>query len=173
MLDADQALGEFRDLLDSAAIQVQEASIGVRDYLEGLELNPAQLNQVEERLGEIHDLARKYRIRPEELPDLTEQIRHELEHLEQADVQLDRLTAEVNSLRSEYLAAAGELGESRARKAEQLERDVSEAMQTLGMPNGQFSAELSQLSEEQAGSGGLEEFEFLVTANPGQSGVRW
>jgi DNA repair protein RecN (Recombination protein N) len=168
LLGTDPDLAEFRDLLESAAIQVQEASTGIRAHLETLELDPAQLQKVEQRLGEIHDLARKYRVKPDQLPELTEQLRSELEQLEHADVQLEQLTAEVDRLRGEYLAAAGELGRSRARKAEELGRDISGAMQILGMPDGQFSVELSDLSEEHSGAGGLEEVEFLVTANPGQ-----
>jgi len=168
LLGTDPDLGEFRELLESAAIQVQEASNGIRSHLETLELDPALLQQVEDRLGEIHDLARKYRVKPQELLTLTEQIRDQLEQLEQADVQLEQLTRDVDDLRSEYLAAARELGHSRTRKAKQLGRDISAAMQTLGMPNGRFSVALEQLAEEQAGAHGMEEVEFLVSANPGQ-----
>ena len=168
LLEADPELSEFRELLESAAIQVQEASTGLRAHLSSLELDPALLQQVEERLGEIHDLARKYRVRPEELTGLAEQLREELEQLEKDDVRLEQLTGEAERLRREYLEGARELGSRRADKAEELARDVTEAMQTLGMPHGRFSVLLSALAEEQAGAGGLEEVEFLVSANPGQ-----
>ena len=48
LLGTDPDLAEFRDLLESAAIQVQEASTGIRDHLETLELDPTQLQQVEQ-----------------------------------------------------------------------------------------------------------------------------
>ena len=94
LLSFDERLGEIRDLIAGAAIQVEEAASGLRQYLDGLDLDPALLAQVEARLAQVHDLARKYRVLPHELPETLERLRGELAGLEGDEVSLDVLTRE-------------------------------------------------------------------------------
>jgi DNA repair protein RecN (Recombination protein N) len=64
----DPALADVVALLEPAAIQLDEAARALRDYQRRLDLDPAELKRVEERLSAIHDVARKHRVRPEALP---------------------------------------------------------------------------------------------------------
>ena len=57
-------------LLEPAGIQLDEAARALRDYQRRLDLDPAELKRVEDRLTAIHDVARKHRVRPEALPAL-------------------------------------------------------------------------------------------------------
>ena len=66
----DPALAEIVALLEPARIQLDEAARALRDYRRRLDLDPAELARVEERLAAIHDVARKHRVRPEALPAL-------------------------------------------------------------------------------------------------------
>src|SRR6185436_17686439 len=69
----DPALAEIVTLLEPAGIQLAEASRALRTYRQKLDLDPAELARVEERLAAIHDTARRHRVRPEALPELTAQ----------------------------------------------------------------------------------------------------
>ena len=66
----DPALAEVVSMLEPAAIELDEAARALRDYQRKLDLDPAELKRVEERLAAIHDVARKHRVRPEALPAL-------------------------------------------------------------------------------------------------------
>lgn len=164
----DPALAESRDLLETAAIHAGEAVAGLRRYLDGLDLDPAALHEVEIRLGQVHDLARKYRIKPIELPELLEQRRAELEALEQSDVTLGDLREHRERVWRNFLAAAAQLTSARQTAAERLSTTVTRSMQQLGMNGGQFSLQIAPLPEERASANGLERVEMLVSANPGQ-----
>lgn len=164
----DPALAETRELLENALIQVEEATTNLRQYGEGLELDPQQLKQVERRLEEIHDQARKYRAKPEELPARLEQLQTELEELEHADIHLARLEEQVQTLHSSYLSQAKALSKSRLKAAKRLEKEVCAGIHSLGMPEGRFSINIQPLTEERASATGLDQIEFLVSANPGQ-----
>ena len=168
VLASDPELGEIGALLDSAAIQVQEAAAGLRSHLDGLEQDPARLQSIEERLGEIHDLARKYRVKPHQLPELRAELAQELEELENADEQLEQLEAEQKRLRDDYLAAARRLSGKRRSQGKRLAAAVSEAMAGLGMPGGELEVALSPRGEAEVTAHGLEDVDFLVSANPGQ-----
>ena len=164
----DAALSESRELLETATIHAGEAAAGLRRYLDGLDLDPAALQEVELRVGQLHDLARKYRVKPTELPDLLDQRCAELAALEQSDVTLGDLREQRERMWRTYLTAAAELSRARQQAATHLTETVTRSMQQLGMNGGQFSIQLDPLPEERATASGLERVEMLVSANPGQ-----
>ncbi|MFZ0788818.1 MAG: DNA repair protein RecN [Chromatiaceae bacterium] len=164
----DPGLAEAQELIEGAAIHVREAAISLRHYLDGLDLDPAALDAVETRLAQIHDLARKYRVFPQVLPDLLAQRRAELAGLQSADQALDALRADRDQLRTAFLAQARLLTKARTATAARLGETVTQAMQELGMAGGRFAVDLQPLGSDAAGPGGLERLEFLVSANPGQ-----
>ena len=66
----DRALDEVVALADQARIHADEAARALRAYRERLELDPQELSRIEERIGAIHAVARKYRVAPTALPEL-------------------------------------------------------------------------------------------------------
>ena len=162
----DPALNNANEILQSAAIQAREAVSELRDYLDDLSLDPERLQTVDERLGLIHDLARKHHLAPAELPALLEQLAAELATLEQASVQLDEVAAALTLAEQDYRTSASQLGSSRQRAAKKLAQAVTDNMHQLGMPHGQF--EIALETQEGFSPAGLERVEFRVTTNPGQ-----
>lgn len=162
----DPALTNASETLQSAAIQAHEAATELRDYLDGLSLDPGRLQAVDERIGLIHDLARKHHCPPANLPPLQEQLESELATLEDADVQLEEIATAVGQTEADYTAVANKLTASRQRTAKKLAKAVSENMHQLGMPHGQFEIVLETIDGLSAT--GLERVEFCVTTNPGQ-----
>ncbi len=164
----DSELGESRDLLDTAVIHIGEAAAGLRHYLDGLELDPAALAQVEARIVQVHDLARKYRVSPTQLPELLARRQSELTALEQVDVTLDDVRERRAGAWQGFMTHATQLTTQRVAAAQRLSDTVTQAMQTLGMGGGRFSVDCEPLAETRIGAGGLERIDFLVSANPGQ-----
>lgn len=164
----DPALAEPRDLLETAAINADEAASSLRHYLDALEIDPGARDAVEIRIAQIHDLARKYRVKPVELPDALAARQAELTDLEQADLRLGDLQASRDAALQRFTEQAHALGAARRAAGERLGQTVTEAMQQLGMTGGRFAIEIETLGPERAGTGGLERIAFLVSANPGQ-----
>ncbi len=169
LLSLDPDLQETRDLLDSARIQMEEAASQARHYTDGVELDPARLQQIDERLGQAHALARRHRLRPEELPAHHRALQEELDalgDLDQAEAQcLQRLEAATAIYRKAALA----LRKARAKAARRLAESVTASMQQLGMQGGRFSVELGELTADKGGPQGLDQVTFMVAANPGQT----
>jgi len=164
----DEQLVETRDLLEGAVIQAEEAAGNLRQYLGGLDLDPRLMDQVETRLTQVHDLARKYRVLPDRIPETLDALRQELESLERDDSALDSLAEERDKAFNAFLAAAEHLSDARARAADNLTETVSKAMQELGMAGGRFAVEVRRIEPEAASAHGLDRVAFLVSANPGQ-----
>jgi DNA repair protein RecN (Recombination protein N) len=164
----DERLTETRELVEGAAIQAEEAAVNLRQYLDGLDLDPGLVEQVETRLAQVHDLARKYRVLPEQIPETLETLRRELDSLECDDTALDELARKRDQARDTFLSTAKSLTDARTRAAADLAETVATAMQDLGMAGGRFAVEVGRVEPEAAGAHGLDQVEFLVSANPGQ-----
>jgi len=161
----DPALAEIVALLDPARIQIDEAARSLRNYREKLDLDPAELARVEERLAAIHEIARKYRVRAEALPALLAETESRLAVLaESADTAL--LARRAVEAEAQYQMLAGELSAKREYAANDLETRVTEAMQELAMAGGRLEIALDPLSSP-AGYG-LEHIEFRVASHPKQ-----
>jgi len=129
----DERLSATRELVAGAAIQVEEAAANLRRYLDESDLDPGLLEQVEQRLTQVHDLARKYRVPPDRIPETLQAMRAELDALERDDMALETLAAEHDRARAALLTAAEALSDARSRTAQRLSETVTKAMQGLGM----------------------------------------
>ena len=165
MAEFDPGLSEVQELIASAAIQADEALHALRRYRDRLDLDPARLAEIDRRIGSITDVARKYRVVPEELPALLAGWQAELASLtERADPAL--LAAREAEAQTAYLDAARALTDLRRPAAARLSAEISAAMQNLAMAGGRFEVALEPLPE--GGAHGLETVEFRVAANPNQ-----
>jgi DNA repair protein RecN (Recombination protein N) len=161
----DPALADVVALLEPAAIQVDEAARALRDYLRRVDLDPAELARVEQRLTAIHDMARRHRTKPDDLATLAESIARRLSELAEASdaVALGRA---VDDARSRYDAAAASLTAKRTTAARSLTRRVTAAMQELAMAGGRFEAMLERVAEP--ARLGNETVTFMIATHPKQ-----
>ena len=162
------ALSEATSLLASAQIQVEEAVGELNRFIDHFDADPQRQQWLEERLDAIYSLARKHRVQPFELAELQQRLLEELESLNADDEAVARLGEELASYARHYQEKAGELSTLRQQAASRLAEAVQQEMQGLGMPGGRFSIELQAGSSDEPHPHGLEQVEFLVSANPGQ-----
>lgn len=165
MSGLDPSLAEMRDMLASAEIQIDEALHALRRYRDRIDVDPQRLAEIEQRIAAVTNVARKFRVAPEGLPELRVAWQGQLDALaERADPV--RLAEQEAMALSAYEAAAQRLSAARTPAAEALSREVTEAMQTLAMAGGTFAVALESLGH--ASAHGLETVEFRVAANPNQ-----
>lgn len=162
------SLGDAAQMLESAQIQAREAATQLRDYGENLDWNPADLAELDNRLGQIHELARKHRVPAAELPHLHQRLQDELGELKGEDLTTATLAVETEQYAAQYLTAAEALTNSRRRAASDLAKAVSKEIGGLGMPKGRVEIRLDPLPPERANAYGQEHVSLLVSANPGQ-----
>jgi len=167
--DHDPSLAEIANILSEASIQIDEAASQLHHYLDRLELDPARLQWLDQRIAAIHDLARKHHVDQEELPNVLLRLKTELEDIEDFDVNLAKLEEERIEKLARYHELAEKISQGRRLGGDRLAKAVSEHMQELGMPGGCFEISLEQLPEHELGAHGMERVEYLVSANPGQA----
>ncbi|HYG05449.1 MAG TPA: DNA repair protein RecN [Stenotrophomonas sp.] len=161
-------LREVDALLDNAAIQLDEALV-LLDRIGGdLEADPEQFEEMERRLGRLHDLARKHRVTPETLGEHRERMAAEVESLQGADERLQQIDKLIAAAAAQWREAASALTASRSEAAAALSQTTTGLIGELGMGGGQFLIELQPQPGDRPDPQGAERVEFLVAANAGQ-----
>jgi len=166
LAEHDPALVDINQALESASIQLDEAIHGLNRYLQKIDLDPARLAQVEERMQALHSTAKKYRTEVDELPSLLQTTNERLDALT-ASQNIEALREQVKQEESAYLKLAKQLSQKRDKAASDLGQLVTKAMQDLSMAGGRLEIALTPLSE--GGSHGLEQIEFLVAGHAGST----
>ena len=164
----DPKLASVVPILEEASIQITEAARALEHYRETLDVDSARQDEVERRLAAIEELARKNRVKPEELVERAEQLTKELEGLERAELDLAVLRKDLAAALESYRAQAQQLSARRVTAGRALAKDITTRMQTLGMSGGRFQVEVTQDGNADPEQHGIDQIEFRVTANPGQ-----
>ncbi|MEA9471786.1 DNA repair protein RecN [Xanthomonas campestris pv. campestris] len=161
-------LGEVDALLDSAAIQIEEALALLDRVRDDLDADPTQFEAMERRLGRLHDLARKHRVSPDELAAHRDHLTAEVESLRGADERLQQLDKHIEAAIGIWQGAASVLSASRQSAAQALSAATTTLIGELGMGGGQFLIQLQPQETLRPDPNGAERVEFLVAANAGQ-----
>ena len=150
----------------------------LRDYLEEIEFNPKRLVEVEERLGLIHSLTRKYGGSIEKVLASSEDARKQLENISQASERIGELEVEESDLLKKLAEQGGALSQQRQQAAELLGKSIETELDDLRMAEAKFSVDF-QTRDEPDGipvegkrlafdHTGYDRVEFLVAPNPGE-----
>jgi DNA repair protein RecN (Recombination protein N) len=159
---------DARDATDAALAQVREAADSARRVLERLDLDPQRLDELERRLGAIHDLARKHRLKPAELPGHLRHLRAQLDEAGDAAGKLDALERQRSAALNHYRDAAAKLSGERKRAAKRFGDAVTAIVRTLGMPDAQFVVAVETDADTPPRAAGADTVRFDFSANPGQ-----
>ncbi len=166
VVDTDEKLAPIAELISSAQVQTQESIYELTNYLSGLSFDEETTKNLESRLGELHDLARKHSCQIMELIEVRDKIAGELEVIGGAELSIDGLERQKSTLVEQYNEKAVALSKVRVEKAELLSSLVTDAMQVLGMPGSAFTVDLPKKAEG-VHYNGNESVDFLVKTNMG------
>ncbi|MGQ0530899.1 MAG: DNA repair protein RecN [Panacagrimonas sp.] len=160
---------EAESLVSSAQAQVREAADELRRLLDRLDLDPARLADVEARMASIHDLARKHRVRAEDLSTRHAELRNQLDEAEHAGGKLDELLSQQASVLTAYRGAAQALSNGRSASAKTYAHAVTTGVRELGMPHARFEVRIELAERARPRVSGDDEICFDFSANPGQA----
>lgn len=162
----DPSIEQARNDLASAAALASEAAHQLRRYLQGIDEDPGRLDQLDRRLRDVHDAARRFRVEPARLAEALESRQRRFQELGGGESD-EALARQEQAAEAAYRKEAVSLSEQRRSGATRLAKAVTDRLQELAMEGGRFTVRLEALAEP-AGSG-LESVEFQVSAHAGQA----
>lgn len=168
-------LQELQELL----YKLEDVSIQLRTYRDSIELDPARLSQIEDRLDLIKRLKRKYGNTIEEIISYKEKLEEELLSITRSDEEIEELEKEIEIRRKEISELAAELSRRRMEVASILSKEVEEELPHLGMGGSRFEVVVRR---REGGDGtvemdgrsfvptisGIDDVEFLIAPNVGE-----
>ncbi|SEP62318.1 DNA repair protein RecN (Recombination protein N) [Solimonas aquatica] len=156
------------DAVDAAQAQTREAADALRRALDRLDLDPARLAEIESRLGAIHDLARKHRLKPAQLPEHLQSLRSRHEEAAHRDARISECQQRQQRALEAFRGAAQKLSQARRKSGERFGQAVSAIVRRLGMPHAQLVVAVEYESEATPRPHGADQLRFDFSANPGQ-----
>lgn len=165
LVEHDPALHSVSESLDVAHIQLDEALHSLNRYLQKMELDPDRLAEVEVRMQTLHTVARKYKIKAEDLPQFWADTQERLEALTAAQ-DIEALRKQFAQQEALYTKVAKELSQKRQKAAQELSKEVTAAMQTLAMSGGQLQISINPCEPS---ANGIDQIEYLIAAHAGST----
>ncbi|MEH6814514.1 MAG: AAA family ATPase, partial [Motiliproteus sp.] len=124
---------DIQDMLNTALIQVEEASAELEHFLSRVEVDPNRLEAVDERLSSLYQIARKHQIAVEQLPELHNSLADKLSKLSSSEENIEELADQAQQARTLFLEQAEALSQQRQRAAGKLSEQVNLQLKSLGM----------------------------------------
>ena len=162
----DDGLSNAQTMIEEAYISLQEASYEVRDYLDGIDADPARLDKIQTRMDGIDRLKKKYGGSITAVLERFAAIRRELEAIDNYDVDMEQLDKDIAALYARLKETAHELTARRQEVGALLSVDIERELQGLGMPKARFRIVVSP--EEKYTSRGADSLAMLFSANVGE-----
>ncbi|MDR6147517.1 DNA repair protein RecN (Recombination protein N) [Sphingomonas sp. SORGH_AS870] len=161
------ALAEALAAIDRAVIEASLAEERLADAHRELAYDPRALEEDEARLFELRGMARKHRVQPDDLAELTEQLRGRLERLDAGEEGIGRLEAAVATARASYDKAAAQISKARAAAAERLDQAVKSELAPLKLDAARFRTVVATVEPSGWSAAGKDRVEFEISTNPG------
>ncbi len=176
----DKSLEKLDQRLESAFYEINDISDEFKKYSSGLVFDPERLAQVQERQTLIYNLKKKYASSVNsplsEVIEYAENAQKKLDELDNASESKDSLIAEIKSLEKQVYIEAKSISSERKKAAQKMSEGVLSVLSSLGMGGTRFAVSITGKAESSSGDGvlqscgpyGMDNVEFLISANPGQ-----
>lgn len=162
----DPAASNLPAFHEQAMSAWNELPSALRRYADGIEADPARLQQLEERFNLLQLLKRKYGATLPDVIAFGAEAQRKLQNLEQRDIELARLNGELQKLDRELAGLGGELSAQRRKAIPRLVKSAMKQLQGLGFQQSHFEIDLKAAASP--GASGLDEIEFQFAPNAGE-----
>lgn len=166
---ADRAGGRLDAVLsalDRATAETEEARALLQSLTADIDLDPHELEQVEERLFALRELARKHGTEADRLSGLRDDMARRLAAIEGGDERVEDLGRQCETARAAYLVAAEELSVVRRSTAKMLDQAITAELAPLKLESATFQTRVDRLEPTQWGMHGVDRIAFEISTNP-------
>ena len=162
----DPAMAEYSSTHAASVVELSEIARSLGNYAERLDLDPAQMAALEQRVSLFESLKRKYGGTIAEVISFGERAAERMRKIEGRDAELERLAREIETTRVDLRKAGDALHKLRAKAAPKLSSNIRANLRDLGFKQSEFEAKLSALDDPTPR--GFESVELLFSPNPGE-----
>ncbi|MFT6716835.1 MAG: DNA repair protein RecN (Recombination protein N) [Saprospiraceae bacterium] len=153
------------DRVKSVAIELQDVQDTIQDLSRAVEVNPSKLQEVDDRLGTLFSLVKKFSVVDADgLLEKQTQLQKEVQLVLGSDEALETLKADIKAQEELLLKVAGDVSKRRREAANVLEGTILKDLNSMSMSNARLEIELDRVS---LNAYGCDEIDFMFNANKG------
>ena len=154
---------ELKERLDSCRIELKDIAEEVSQLLEHTDFDPAELENINNRLDQLYSLEKKYHVESiHELISLRDDLKEKLSNIENSDEAVSDLEKEVSRLKNLCTQHAEAISKKRRATAQHMRTQLAQRLEALGMPHARFDISITQT---ELGKNGQDSVSFLFSAN--------
>ena len=173
---SDKSLQKLGERLDSAFYEIFDIADEYKSYSQSLVFDPQRLAEVQERQTLIYNLKKKYASSVSaplsEVTAYLENAQKTLDELDNSSDKKEKLEKEIAELGKKVYLEAKAISNARKAAAEKMSAGVVKVLSALGMNGTRFSVNVAEKTgndvTQKCGPYGIDDIEFLISANPGQ-----
>lgn len=165
LCEIDLSAEEFSKRAEDLYYEAEELGRDLSSYISGIEFNPSELGEIEDRLDAIKTLKRKYGGDIEHILEFYNSASEKLNYLKSFDENKEKTEKEINSLEAEALRLSSQLTEARKESAVLLSKRLVSELESLDMPNCIIDFEITPCP---LNSNGGETVELVISTNPSE-----
>ena len=164
--DISPEFSEIYNRVESSILELQDIAYDIANKEQTIEVNPQELERLNERLDLIYSLQHKYQTDSVQgLLDILSRLREEVNLFTDSREQLSQLDTNRTTLLAQTRKLAEQLTLSRQNILAEMEKEVEARLHMLALPDSRFQIRLAKLDE--LGNTGADSVEFLFSANQG------
>ncbi len=161
----NENLSKIADSVTDMSYNIGDISSELKDFVYNFDVNPAELDLIEERLDTLFRLTKKYGSTEEEILDFLKNAQTELDNITFFDKKKDELEKEVNDKLMILEQASKELSDNRKKYSELFVNEITEELSFLDMSSITFKVVQNKKDFDETGA---DEIYFLISANAGE-----
>lgn len=161
----NESLSKIADSVTDMSYNIGDISSELKDFVYNFDVNPAELDLIEERLDILFKLTKKYGSTEEEILDFLKNAQTELDSITFFDKKKDELEKEVNNKLLILEQASKELSDNRKKYSELFVNEITEELSFLDMASITFKVVQNEKDFDETGA---DEIYFLISANAGE-----
>lgn len=161
----DDRLNEYNENIERIMYELQDISRDIRNYKEGIDFSPYELEQIEQRVDEINTLRRKYGDTIDEILEYKDNISKRLDEILNKDEKVEELKIKLKKIESILENKAIKLTESRKKVAKDLQEKLLYELKSLNMKNVVFEVAFNKSTFNVKGQ---DDIEFMISFNLGE-----
>ena len=166
-IDTDVAdrYGKYIETLDRLEIDLKELTMDLSSELRDLEINPADIDMMQERFFAFKTLAKKHGVSPEDLSSVTDKLQSQVDKIDLGGDYIVSLERKVENARLDYMSKARELSQKRKKAAAALDKSVMGEFPDLKLNGAKFKTEV--ITDSDIKEDGIDTVKFKVITNAG------
>ena len=164
--DIENVYSKAKDVvqrLSSVHIELKDIASEVGSEVENIDFDPSRLDSINQQLDQLNTLEQKYHVSTEkELIEIRDNIAEQLQSIDNSDEELESLTKKVDEELKLCTEKAAKLTELRLKAGKIVEKEMSQRLIPLGIPNVRFKVDITS---KPLSLDGADKVQFLFSAN--------